>query len=255
MQMKKLEESLGRVLFLREGRGSRFSAEGERFIAHARRMVAINDEITLSYRQPSITGTVRFGTPDDYADLFLPEVLAKFARSHPQVTVDVECVGSIHLYERVKRGEIDLALVTFHDNEEEGEVLRQEDLCWVTSMKHSTHLAATLPVAAADMGCDWRKLATQSLEAVNKPYRIAYSSPNRSAIDAAVLQGLAIACIAEISVKPGMRVLTEADGFPCLGKFSIGLIRKPGRHSQAMDALAQHVRECFGGEQKQIAAA
>ena len=32
MQMKRLEESLGRALFARDGRGSRFTLDGERFI-------------------------------------------------------------------------------------------------------------------------------------------------------------------------------------------------------------------------------
>ena len=56
---------------------------------------------------------MRFGTPDDYAEFFLPVILARFARTHPHVTVDVECVPSIQLMERTNRGEIDIAVVTF----------------------------------------------------------------------------------------------------------------------------------------------
>jgi hypothetical protein len=40
-----------------------------------------------------------------------------------------------------------------------------------------------------------------------------------------------------------MRVLTERDGFPTLGKFDIGLIYKSGRRSPAVEALARHIRE------------
>ena len=164
----------------------------------------------------SITGTVRFGTPDDYADLFLPEVLAKFSRSHPMVTVDVECVGSAHLYERIKRGEMDVALVTFFDNDRQGEILRQEELRWVTSSRHATHTLPNLPLATADPGCQWRKLASDCLTAQGRSFRIAYSSPNRAMLDATVLQGLAIAAMPAISVRPGMRILTAAEGFPAL---------------------------------------
>ncbi len=256
MQMKKLEETLGRNLFQRDGRGSRMSSDGERFVGHARNLVAMNDEIAQTYLQPSITGTVRFGTPDDYADLFLPEVLAKFARSHPLVTVDVECVGSAHLYERIKRGEMDVALVTFFENESDGEVLRQEELRWVTSARHNTHTLPNVPLATADAGCDWRKLASDSLSAQGRPFRIAYSSSNRAMLDATVLQGLAIAATPAISVRPGMRVLTEAEGYPSLGTFNIGLLRKAGKPSQAAEALAAHVRDCFGAKtaQKEVAA-
>ena len=109
MQMKRLEELLGRPLFARDGRASRLTADGERLIDYARRMVAINDEAVSAFTRPELTGTVRFGTPDDYADRFLPEILARFARTHPMVTVDVECVSSMTLYERTRRGVMDLA--------------------------------------------------------------------------------------------------------------------------------------------------
>jgi hypothetical protein len=43
-----------------------------------------------------------------------------------------------------------------------------------------------------------------------------------------------------------MRVLTEKDGFPSLGSFEIGLMRKPGRSSSAVEALARHVAASLG---------
>ncbi|NMD07582.1 MAG: LysR family transcriptional regulator, partial [Phyllobacteriaceae bacterium] len=209
MQMKRLEESVGRSLFVRDGRGSRFSRDGERFVEQARKLVAMNDEIVATFTKPELTGSVRFGTPDDYADLFLPEVLGRFARSHPQVTVDVECLPSANLMEKIKEGDIDIALVTFRDNEGEGEVVRREELVWVVSSRHSPHTLETLPLATAGGSCAWRNIATTALDKVKRRHRVAYTSPNRTAIDAAVLQGLAVAAMAEICVRPGMRVLRE----------------------------------------------
>ena len=43
-----------------------------------------------------------------------------------------------------------------------------------------------------------------------------------------------------------MRTLTEKDGFPALGHFNLGMLRKPGRASTAVDALARHVSESIG---------
>src|SRR6266581_702874 len=43
MQMKRLEEIIGRPLFTRDGRHSRFTADGERLIEYARRIVKLND--------------------------------------------------------------------------------------------------------------------------------------------------------------------------------------------------------------------
>ncbi len=45
-------------------------------------------------------------------------------------------------------------------------------------------------------------MMTDALDAKGRPYRIAYSSPNASTINAAVLQGLAVATMPEICMRP-----------------------------------------------------
>ena len=254
MQMKRLEEMLGRPLFGKEGRGIRFTTDGERLVEYARRMVALNDEAVSAFLRPGLTGLVRFGTPDDYAELFLPEILARFSRTHPMVTVDVECLDSANLKERMKNGELDLAIVSTGGKSPTGEVVRSEPLVWATSARHNTHLTTPLPVAVANMGCAWRKLAEDSLTRNNRAHRIAYSSPNSAAINAAVLRGLAVGAMPEMCLRPGMRVLTEAEGFPPLGNFEIGIIQKAGRVGPAVEALARHVREGLAQTRYAIAA-
>ena len=254
MQMKRLEDQLSRPLFSKDGRGTKFTRDGEKLIDYARRIVALSDEAVSAFTKPDITGTVRFGTPDDYAEFFLPVILARFARTHPHVTVDVECVPSSQLQERTKRGEIDIAVVTFGCKAEATDVVRQEELVWATSARHSVHDSSIIPLAAAPGGCSWRQMMTDALDSKGKPYRIAYSSPNASTINAAVLQGLAVATMPEICMRPGMRILTEAEGFPRLGTFDIGLIYKPGRKSPAVEALAKHVKEGLQSSRFAIAA-
>lgn len=241
MQMKRLEELLNRPLFARDGRASRFTPDGERLIEYARRMVAMNDEAVSAFTRPELTGTVRFGTPDDYADRFLPEIVARFARTHPLVMVDVECISSMDLYERIRRGQMDLALVTFFGDIRTDEPIRREPLVWVTSARHSVHLLDVLPLASPD--CEWRKAALSALDRQKRKYRIAYASSNSNAISAMVMTGLAVGAVPELCVKPGMRILTEHDGFPEIGTFEIGLARRPGKSNSAIDALARHVTE------------
>jgi DNA-binding transcriptional LysR family regulator len=255
MQMKRLEEVVGRPLFARDGRHSRFTADGERLIEFARRIVKLNDETVSAFTKPELTGTLRFGTPDDYADRFLPEILARFSRTHPLVTVDVECMTSDGLFERTRRGEIDLALVTVGCEVAPDETVRREPLVWVTSTKHSVHLLDTLPIALSHAGCEWRKTVVNALEREGRKFRIAYSSPNSNAVNAAVLSGLAVGAVPELCVRPGMRILTEADGFPLLGSFDIGIVRKPGRTSSATEALARHISDSLSNLARPLMAA
>jgi DNA-binding transcriptional LysR family regulator len=249
MQMRRLEELLGVTLFAKEGRASRFTAEGERLVEYARRVVAINDEAVTAFTRPDLVGSVRFGTPDDYADRFLPEILARFARTHPQVMVDVECMNSAPLFERVKRRELDLALVTFSCDIHTNEPIRRERLVWVTSQRHAAHMRDVIPLAVSHVGCDWRHKVLSSLESRGMKYRIAYSTPNSNAHNAAVMAGLAVGAIPEMCVQPNMRILTEKDGFPLLGTFDIGIVRKPGKTSGAVEALARHVAESISNIQ------
>ena len=254
MQMKRLEEQVGRPLFSKDGRGTKFTRDGERLIEYARRIVALSDEAMSAFTKPDITGTVRFGTPDDYAEFFLPVILARFARTHPHVSVDVECVPSAQLMERTARGEIDIAVVTFGCKAEATDVIRQEELVWTTSSRHSVHEQPILPIAVAPGGCAWRDMMTDALDAKGRKYRVAYASPNASTINVTVQQGLAVAVMPEICMRPGMRILTEDEGFPRLGTFDIGLIFKPGRRSPAVEALAKHVKEGLQSSRFSIAA-
>ena len=254
MQMKRLEEMLGRPLFAKDGRGVRFTADGDRIVEYARRIVALSDEAVSAFLQPGITGTVRFGTPDDYAELFLPEILSRFSRTHPLITVDVECVSSTILKEQIKTGELDLAIVSTGGNHPTGEIVRSEPLVWATSARHNTHLLSPLPVALTSVGCAWRKMAEDGLAKINRHYRVAYASSNSAAINAAVLRGLAVGPMPEMCLRPGMRVLDEGEGFPPLGNFEIGMIKRAGRAVPAIEALAQLVKEGLAVRRYAVAA-
>jgi DNA-binding transcriptional LysR family regulator len=246
MQIKRLEDIVGRSLFARDGRQNRLTVHGEKLLDYARRIVKLSDEAVMAFTKPELTGTVRFGTPDDYADRFLPEILARFARTHPLVQVDVDCRSSDALVQLVRRGELDVSLITSEYGGTGTETVRTEPLVWVVSQRHCPHLQPVLPVALSEAGCAWRKMTMEALEALDRPYRIAYASNNSNAVNAAVLSGLAVGVVPQICFRPAMRMLTEEEGFPPLGEFNIGLVRSPGKSSSAVEALASHVKESLG---------
>src|SRR6266700_3684867 len=101
MQMKRLEERLGKAIFARDGRASRLTEDGERLLDYARRIVKLNAE-TIAAFSDELTGRVRLGVPDDYADRYLPEIMARFSRAYPGVELTVICEETICLLERIK---------------------------------------------------------------------------------------------------------------------------------------------------------
>ena len=242
MQMRRLEERIGKPIFTRDGRASRLTEEGERLLGYARRIVRLADETVAAFDDTELSGSVRLGTPDDYADRFLPEVLARFSRSNPRIEVSVTCEPSMELFRLAAAGEVDLAIVTAC-GAGPVEVVRQEPLLWVGSAQHDVVAQEeVLPLALSKAPCIWREAAVSALAANGRKYRVLYQSANATAVSAAVLAGLAVSVLAESALRRGMRVLGEADGLPRLPTCEIGIIRSSRRaESPIVKALAEHI--------------
>ena len=241
MQMKRLEERLDRPIFQRDGRASKLSDDGERLLDYARRIVKLNVEALAAFGDDDLSGRVRMGVPDDYADRYLPEIMARFSRAYPGVELTVMCEPSVELVKRVGDNELDLAIVTATESNRAVETFRQERLLWVTSNRHCVQSEDPLPLALGPASCCWRRQALERLEAIDRTHRIVYCSGNAGAISAAVLAGLALSVFPESALRPGMRVLTSGDGFPDLPPCRVGLVRNPHGSSALTDALARHI--------------
>jgi DNA-binding transcriptional LysR family regulator len=241
MQMKRLEERIGKPIFARDGRASKLTEEGERLLDYARRIVKLSGEAVSALADADLAGHVRLGVPDDYADRFLPEILARFSRSNPRAEVTVLCEPSLSLIERITAGTLDLAIITHTGIVAEAQVVRQEQLYWVASQRSPVHEETPLPLAMASGNCAWRTAAVTALEKQGRAHRILYSSHNSTAISAAVLAGLAVSVCAESSLRPGMRVLGAGDGFPPLPPIKIALLRCAHHASAVCEALADHI--------------
>jgi DNA-binding transcriptional LysR family regulator len=241
MQMKRLEERIERPIFARDGRASKLTEDGSRLLDYARRLVKLNVETVAAFSDAALSGRVRLGVPDDYADRYLPEIMARFSRAYPSVELTVICEPTVALLERIDGNEIDLAIVTNCESKRASETFRRERLLWVTSNRHSTHLEPRLPLALGRPSCMWRRAAVERLESIGRPYRVLYSSSNAGAVAAAVLAGLAVSVLPESGLRPGMRVLTAAEGFPELTSCRIGLVRNSHEASALADALAEHI--------------
>src|SRR6202790_1213873 len=117
MQMKRLEERLGKAIFARDGRASKLTEDGDRLLDYARRIIKLNVEALAAFDDAELAGRVRLGLPDDYADRYLPEIMARFSRAYPSVELTIVCEPSVDLLERIDANELDLAIVTTSENQ------------------------------------------------------------------------------------------------------------------------------------------
>lgn len=244
MQMRRLEERVGREVFSRAGRGVRLTDDGERLLDYARRIVRLQTECLATFDEGDLAGRVRLGLPDDYAERYLPEILARFSRAHPRAEVTVVCEPTDMLVARLGQGDIDLAIVTETRQHGGIETIRTEALLWVASNRHRVHAETPLPLALGRPHCVWRRAATAALERAGRPSRVLFVSWSSTAVGAAVLAGLAVSVLPESALRPGMRTLSPAEGFPALPACRIGLMRHRAPEPQPLaDALAGQIRQ------------
>jgi DNA-binding transcriptional LysR family regulator len=246
MQMRRLEDALGQPLLMRGRNGFSLTPHGSWLLERARPWLAMHDDILANFRSPNITGQVRLGTPDDYVLVWLPEILARFAESHPAVEMEVICAPSSELLQRLERGELDLTLISAGNGERDGTTLWRGPLHWVGSSAHAVHRLSPLRLSLAQPSCVWRRAATAVLDAAGMPWRVTYSSSSQMGTHAVVLAGLAITVGLAAPLPPGLRVLDEADGLPSLPEFEIALASNS--ETAVAEALERHIIDSFRHE-------
>lgn len=246
MQIRRLEETLGQPLLLRGPRGVETTPHGAWLLERARRLLAMHDEIVATFRTPAVSGTVRLGTPDDYALRWLPGILARFAEVHPAVEVVVTCAPSNELVQRLEQDEIDLTLLS-GGNERSGMIgqpLWHAGLRWIGSQAHATHRRSPIPLATAQPACVWRRAALRALDEAGLPWRVAYTSTSQAGTLAPALAGLAVTIGLPGPLPAGLRFLGVEDGMPPLPDFAIVLVTGQGGGS-VVETLAEAIRAGF----------
>ncbi len=251
MQVQRLEAALGQRLLLR-GRGGavQLTPHGQFLLDRARALLALNDEIWRTFRAPTVSGTVRLGTPDDYALRFLPAILARFAESHPAVDVDVLSASSLELVSRLRDGELDLILCS--EGSEPARwpttLLWRGPLAWIAADRGAVHRRDPLPLALSQPECQWRNAALAALENAGRRYRIAYTSSSQVGTHAPALAGLAVTVSTIAWLPPGLRALRAEDGMPDLPDYGILLLKGRDPAQPVTDVLAGTIADTFARE-------
>ena len=247
MQIRRLEDILGKPLFVREGRGSVLTPDGETLRSYARRIVRLNDEAISRLTLPDLSGVVKVGIPDDYATRFLPSILAGFSRTYPNVQVEVTVLSSYLLIQLVEEGKLELVVTTTPEpGYRDSRLLRKEPTVWVGSPDHPVEDLRPVPLALfPNQNCVFNNWAIRELEKIGVDYRIAYTSENIMGHIAAVSAGLAIAIMSESIVPEGLKVIYDDPAFPKLPEADIYLHRNQAAGNPATASLAEHIEGAF----------
>jgi DNA-binding transcriptional LysR family regulator len=234
LQIRRLEELVRAPLLAQEGRAIHPTPAGEALLSYAREMVRINDEAVRYFHRSDMTGVLRIGLPTDYAVAFLQNTLTAFLRSHPDVDLEIHCDLSRELHQLLRSDDLDIIVATMPTAR-----MPYLSRAWVEqpvwAMSESLELNETRPVplGAHLEGCDYRARMIDVLDAAARRWRIVYTGPGISGLQNAVLNGLCVTALTQATMLPGMRELTENEGFPKLEPLRAGLFYKHPRLSAA----------------------
>jgi DNA-binding transcriptional LysR family regulator len=240
MQIKALEESLGKPLFVRTTRNVAITAEGKTLLDYGRRMLAMREEAWASVVRPEMRGRVTIGVPDDYASSLLPTVLGKFAVAHPRVEIRVIGMPSSALAPLLKDNTLDLAIIT-RTRGVAGEFIRNEPMVWAGSATRKVWKERPLPIAVFEQGSTARAHAISALQREHIKYRMSYESPSLLGLISMIEAGLAVAPLARCSVPGHLVQLTQSDGLPPLAELEVVLARSSGSARPPCDFLAEQI--------------
>ena len=109
MQMKQLEDELGCLLFDRLGKKVVLTAEGERLLGYAMKMVQLEREIRLSVPEgDEPSGTLRLGISESLCYNRIPEILMQYKKLYPKVSIQIQFIMHDTFPTQLKNGELDL---------------------------------------------------------------------------------------------------------------------------------------------------
>jgi DNA-binding transcriptional LysR family regulator len=239
LKVKRLEELLGKPVFTRGAKQVALTREGESLLAYARRMLALNEEAVRQFVAPPVSGRLRLGVADHFVPRHLAPTLARFARTWPEVRIEVEVGRSHELRASLAREELDLVLGKRRDGETEGRVIFTEAVVWVAGPDFLIRRDRPLPLAMLPQGCMFRDRALTALARAGIGYDVVYTSPSLMGIAAAAQAGFAVTVIGRTGLPDG---LVELEGLPPLGTAEMCLFGDAAGQSPLVEPLLNDLR-------------
>ncbi|WP_035725842.1 LysR family transcriptional regulator [Fodinicurvata fenggangensis] len=243
LQIKRLEEQLNDSLLQRTSRSVALTPAGSTFLPYARRMLRLQEEAQLAVGQRNSSETIRFGITDEQAQAYLPDILAPFTESFPDVQIEITCDQSTELVAALQDGLLDMVLCIRHRATPTGIPVATQPLVWVASPDLHVNRLNPLPLALNPEGCVYRAQALSLLSKAGKRWRIAWTSQSPTGINLALTAGLAVSIKADRSIPEGCIALEDTAGLPPLKPAVIELHRSPAGTSLALDTLADMISD------------
>ena len=243
-QVKRLETLFRMNLFDRAADAVRLTRDGEKLIAQAHRLIALNDDVLEQMQQADFSGEVRLGVPHDVVGKLMPPILRRFSQEHPNVLVTLISETTHSLRAGLCEQKVDLALMTESEPGKREQLLLSDRLVWVGSKGGDAWRRRPVAVALGQEGCAFRALAIRALTKSGIEWRPICQVGSLEPVFATLEADMAVAPFLFHTVPDRVEVLPDGC-LPPLPAFHINLRLPPKGVTKVALELARHIREGF----------
>ena len=235
--VRKLEETLGRPLFIRDTRSVTLTADGEAMAGFARTILAAHEQAAGYFSGSGLRGRLRFGVTDDLALTPLPRILRDFRQLYPRIDLELTVAQSGALHRRVESGHLDVAFVKHDVGDARGRLVRRDRLVWATVPGLPLEADRPMPLVVYQAPSLSRSRAVEALERAGRPYRITCTVRGVNGILAAARAGLGVAIFARTLLPDDLVELPASADLPELGEIDFVLLTNPRAATEPAEAL------------------
>ena len=139
--LRQFEAQLGSPIFVRTNKGIRPTPSGKVFLSHAKHILKEYQQAQQEFwdNENTVGGTVFFGVSSFRGSYVIPPILKKFYDQNPRATINIYEGNSMNLVEKIREGELDLALSAYPIVSTEGiqmEYLYRDEVLLVATKDH-----------------------------------------------------------------------------------------------------------------------
>lgn len=243
MQMKKLEQDLGKTLFEKNGRNLILSKEGHQLVGYAKQLITHYDSTLNAIKSHNTKLRIRLGCPDDYANSILPKVVRNMHSLWTDLDLQIRCLPSNVIREQLDSGELDVGIATRSFDSEEGLLIAKDRGVWVCNGDTQLAKQTPLPLVTFQQDCRFHHAAIEGLHKQARQFKLIAMSGSVAAMHGLVKEGLAIGAMASLSKGDLVELYNEQ--LPDLPQISIVLICNAHANSFISQQQLNQLGSCF----------
>lgn len=220
----RLEQDIGRRLFVRDTHSVVPTADGDAMLTHAEIILEAHERARRHFAGAALHGRVRFGTSEDFVSSRLPTLLRDFTQRHPAVDLELVVALSGRLLELYDAGQLDLVLGKRRLGDSRGRLVGRERLVWVGREQIAPDAGKPVPVILFPEPSISRAAVLDALARAGRAWRIVCTSASLTGLLAAADAGLGITAQARSLISHGLKELPPALGLPDLGEIEFTML-------------------------------